>query len=377
MTTNIFRFYDLLSERHSRLRQLSSFDRDPDRGGNWGGLRPAPARRKRILLEPGETHTIASMSGAGMIVRLWMTTLLPINSQALRSLILRFYWDGEQEPSVECPFGDFFGAPFAHYVPYKSELMSMTSGGFLCNWPMPYASGARLEIHNDGSKTVDPLFYQLTFYEFRTPLESSLRFHAQWRRENLTQPDVPYTILRAEGTGYYVGCHLFMQNREWWLRLPLKNMIFPYGFGMGMLEGQERIWVDEEAAPSIQGTGTEDLFNAGWYFNRGTFSAVNHGCNIRNFVKARAAAYRFDLNSPVPFNRSFHMTIDHGFENKVKCDYSSVAYWYQTEPHKPFPQLPPSAKRRPRSPRINIVQTILSLGAPILVGMIISQRLWK
>ena len=360
---------NLLDPRHGRMRQVSSFDRDPDRGGTWHGLRPAVARRKRVLLAPGETHTIGELTGAGMITRMWMTTLLPLNLHALRNLTLRLYWDGEPQPSVDCPFGDFFGAPFGRYVGYVAEPMSLTSGGFNCIWPMPYASGARLEISNDGPGTVDPLFYQVTFYELDAPPESKLRFHAQWRRDNPTRPAEPYTVLEARGVGHYVGCHMFMQNREWWLRSPLRDIIFPYGFGMGMLEGQERIWVDGEATPSVVGTGTEDYFNAGWYFIGDGFSAPQHGCTMRNFVTGRAAAYRFDLTSPVPFRQSLRMTLDHGFENMLECDYASVAYWYQEEPHLAFPPLPPTAARRPLSPLGNVVQAALTLGAPAFVGL--------
>jgi hypothetical protein len=42
------------------------------------------------------------------------------------------------------------------------------------------------------------------------------------------------------------------------------------------------------------------------------------------------------------------VTIEHGHANKLSNDYSSTAYWYQIEPHKPFPPLLPVAQRLPR-----------------------------
>lgn len=354
--------------RDGAVHQATSFDRDPDRGGTWGGLRPAPARRKRILLQPGESHTAASIVGAGVINRIWMTTLPFSNPHALRDLVLRCYWDGEDRPSVESPLGDFFGAPFGRSVPYSAAPMSLTGGGFSCLFPMPFASGARLEIANDGPSTVDPLFYAVTYTALDRVPAGSLRFHAQWRREDRTQRGVPYTVLDARGQGHYVGCHLFMQNRTWWLRPPLKAAIFPYGIGLGMLEGQERLWIDDEPAPAVVGTGTEDYFNAGWYFVGGPFSAPYHGCPLRSTVTGRVAAYRFDVTAPTPFRKSLRLTFDHGYENQVDADYASVAYWYQAEPHQPFAPLPSALERRPLATWSNMWQFVLSLGAPGVVA---------
>jgi hypothetical protein len=362
-----------LTLQPGRVRQVSSLHRDL-RGGTWGGLRPAPAKQKRILLEPGETHTLAELSGAGLITRLWLTTFLPGKAHVLQDLTLRCFWDGEREPSVECPLGDFFGAAFGRYTAYVSAPLSLTSGGFTCAFPMPYAAGARLEIRNEGRSVVDPLFFNVTYYELDEPPPSALRFHAQWRRENPTRPGQPYTILEAEGVGQYVGCHVFMQNREWWLRPPLSEIIFPRGVGIGMLEGYERIWIDGEETPSVTGTGAEDFFNAGWYFRGGTFSTPTYGCTVRNYLTARIAAYRFDLNAPTPFRQSLRLTLDHGFQNQVLTDYSSVAYWYQIEPHAPFAPLPPPDGCRPRSPLANVAQALLPLGAPLALGAALWRR---
>lgn len=368
------RLRGLLLHGEGRMRQFSSLDQDPDRGPTWWGLRPAEARRKRISLAPGEVHCMALLQGAGLITRIWMTVLPQLNRGVLRNVVLRFYWDGEATPSVECPLGDFFGAPFGRSVPFVAEPMSIAGGGFYCAWPMPYAAGARLEICNEGASPVDPLFYQITLLELTGP-GTELRFHAHWRRENPTSAGTSYTILKAEGSGHYVGCFVFLQNREWWLR-PSVRAAFPYGFGLGMLEGREHIRVDGEDVPSIEGTGTEDYFNGGWYFRGGTFSAPTHGCTMRDFISGRVSAYRFDLDAPLPFRRSVEITLDHGIDNSLICDYASVAYWYQEEPHPTFAPLPDVRARRPRSPVASRIQAAtiilgaLALGALALVALL-------
>jgi hypothetical protein len=370
-------FHHLLYPQPGWTHQASSFGRDPARGSNWGGYRHMEACIKRILLAPGETHTMASLSGGGMITRIHMTTLLPFNAHALRNLVLRFYWDGETHPSVESPFGDFFGAPFGAYQPYASAPMSLTAGAFNCLWLMPYANCALLEITNEGSSVVDPFFYNITYQEMAKGPPSALRFHALWQRENPTRRGIPYTILDAEGSGHYVGCHLTMQNRDWWLRSPMRDISFPRGFGLGMLEGWETIYRDGETEPSVMGTGTEDYFNGAWYYvpKNGRFSAPYHGCILRDLLRSRIAVYRFDMSVPVSFSKSLSVHIGHGFYNEMACDYSSTAYWYQTEPHRPFAKLPQAHLRQPHPATVNIAQSALLLAPPVAAMVALLWRL--
>ena len=372
-------FHQLLIPQPGWTRQATSFGRDPDRGEDWGGVRHLEARVKRILIAPGETHVMVSLSGAGMITRIWMTTLLPFQAHALRDLVLRFYWDSEDEPSVESPFGDFFGAPFGTYQPYASAPMSLTAGAFNCLWLMPFADGARLEITNEGASAVDPFFYNITYQELPDGPPSPLRFHALWQRQNPTQPGVPYTILHAEGSGHYVGCHLNMQNREWWLRPPARAISFPRGFGLGMLEGQETIYRDGETEPSVQGTGTEDYFGGAWYYltKGGRFSAPYHGCILRDVLRSRIAVYRFDMTAPVSFSHSLRVEIGHGFTNALSCDYSSTAYWYQTEPHRTFPSLPTVTLRQPQPATGNLAQSGLVFSPAIVAILALLWRLGR
>jgi hypothetical protein len=366
----------LLGQAPGRTRQASSAGRD-DRGPDWLGFRPHLARTKRILLEPGETHSMADLDGPGMITRIWMTTpTLPLQS-TLRDVVLRFSWDGESHPSVECSFGDFFGASFDRARSYVSAPLSITSGGFNCLFPMPYATGAHLEITNEGRRVVDPFFYAVTYDDLAEPPPSQLRFHAQWRRERRTSPGHPYTILEATGQGHFVGVRLDMQNLDNWLRRPPTEAVFPYGLGMGMLEGQERIWVDDDQVPSVLGTGTEDYFNSGWYFLKGCFSAPTHGCTVSSWLTGRASAYRFDIHSPVPFQQRIRVTVDHGMNNLVETDYSSTAYWYQSEPHNPFPKLPPPHERAPTPVWQNVAQSSTVLMPAAAVGALLLRRMLR
>jgi hypothetical protein len=173
-----------------------------------------------------------------------------------------------------------------------------------------------------------------------------------------------------------MGCHLNMQNREWWLRGPVRDIKFPRGFGLGMMEGWESIYRDGEMEASVRGTGTEDYFGGAWYFlsKGGRFSAPDHGCIVRDVLRGRIAAYRFDLSAPVSFSRSLRVEMAHGFYNDLACDYSSTAYWYQAEPHRPFSALLPVPRRKPQSATLNLAQSALLLAPPV-AGMLV--LLWR
>ncbi len=58
-------------------------------------------------LRAGKTYTLLDAEGSGMVRRIWFT-FPPNDPMAMRCIILRIYWDGQEQPSVEVPMGDFF-----------------------------------------------------------------------------------------------------------------------------------------------------------------------------------------------------------------------------------------------------------------------------
>ena len=296
---------------------------------NWKTIQisshdPTHGNADYLTVEPGATVRLGDITGSGIISRVWFA----INSgdeHILRYLLLKFSWDNEETPSVFTPIGDFFGAGFAEYMHHYNAMHGMTSGGFFSYWPMPFREKALLEVENRSKQPVSHLYYNIEFH--KTPLqEDALYFHCRYNRENPTEIDSNYTILNAEGRGHYAGCVLNMQSYD-------KGSLL-------MLQGDECITVDEEEIPSITGTGTEDYFQGGWFWNRGAFHAPYHGLTVMDEVNSKYSAYRLHIPDPVPFDESIKVEIEHGHANMLQQDYSSVAYWYQTEPHGDFGEIP-------------------------------------
>ncbi len=303
--------------RSYRLVQVSSYDTT---GGN----------NDRINIKSGQNAVIMDMDGPGVITRIWVT-IDSRDPHFLRRIVFRMYWDNEPDPSVEVPVGDFFGTGFG-YRHYTSLYTGMSSGGYYCFFPMPFNKHARIEVENGTGQEIYAFYYHIDVQKHEKPFEEMACFHALWNREIRTQPDRNYTVLEAEGRGHFVGLAMSMQG---------------YDAGLGFLEGDEMVYVDGETFPSVYGTGTEDFFTSGWYFSNGTYSAPVHGLIIKDDSLSRIAAYRFMTGDAIPFRKSIRFTIEHGHANSEVSDYASTAYWYQEEPHKPFPELPDPALRIP------------------------------
>ena len=304
----------------------------------------------------GETLTLLDVAGPGLITHIWITVASP-DQQHLKALVLRAYWDGETTPSVEAPLGDFFGLGLGEYYRYQSIPLSVGSDKALnCFFPMPFQKRARISVTNDGSAKVDAFYFNIDYRAYSKPLpDDQLYFHAQYRQANPASgwtnewksngdPRVNdrknlggegnYVWMEATGRGHFVGVTMsILQNQDdWWG------------------EGDDMFFIDGEARPSIQGTGSEDYFLGAWGFGDHAFAYGLYGAPVKGAEKAgsRTSVYRFHLDSPITFTKSLRATIEHGHANHRSDDFFSVAYWYQAEPHAEFPKLPSQKERIPK-----------------------------
>jgi hypothetical protein len=361
--------------RHVRTRRISSWDQT---GGN-NDFRQVP---------PGETIVLADIQGAGCINHIWCTHMCA-QPDYLRRVVLRMRWDDEEYSSVEAPLGDFFGVGHAQTTNFVSLPLQMSPAegrAFNCYFPMPFATRALLELTNEGEQELT--FYFYVDYELHDAIPTDLgRFHAQWRRQNpcdgisdagMTNTDFSfggtniggegnYLILEAQGQGHYVGCNLNIHNLRtggpqgapvrwpgelsWPMRMEEAegNLELLLGCFNWYGEGDDMIFIDDDTwPPSLHGTGTEDYFNTA-YCPAIKYEAPYHGVTLPGGPNwsGKISLYRFHIEDPIHFQKSIRVTIEHGHANRRSDDYSSTAYWYQLEPHKPFPPLPPVADRLP------------------------------
>jgi hypothetical protein len=315
---------------------------------------------KTFTIGAGARETVFAADGPACIDSFRLRFAEKLTPLALKRLVIRAYWDGEQSPSIETPVLDFFGCGFQE-SPFVSLPLLMQPGDYTCRFPMPFAKAGRIELVNGGTAAV-AVDVSIDSRGFEKLNSSALYFHAKWHRE-LTVEGVPYTILAARGRGHYVGCNMSMQGQRW----------------ISFLEGDELIYVEGAKEPALHGTGTEDYFNCGWYFNGGLVAQPLHGLTVMTGAD-QVGAYRLQVPDCVPFDQQIDVKIEHGGENDYpEADYSSTAYFYQREPHVDFFKLPEPSKinlpRRPYQPVPHAVEA--EKLQPVASGGVLRMVRWE
>ncbi|MFX0090320.1 MAG: glycoside hydrolase family 172 protein [Candidatus Hodarchaeota archaeon] len=322
---------------HDTLVKVNGFNRQ------WNPFRERGIKhRDNTKIEPLQTFEFPIIEGSGSIVNIWFTFIANIlglrkyyDSWEIRKKVyLRIYFDDEKKPSVDSPIGDFFGVGFGKYREYQSKYLEETSGGYICRFPMPFKRNARIEINNTSEEqSVEAFYGAITYRQYGKQISyEPFYFHAQYREEKPTTPEIPYKLFDANGEGFYAGCVLNQEN--------VKRRD-----GLRFLEGNTKFYINGETKPSLEYTGTEDLFQGAWYYVGGSFSAPYHGCTIYSWRKAgiinllragfrknQVSQYRFHEYDAIPFQKSLLIFTHHGEFDEIPANQSSVTYFYARKP---------------------------------------------
>ncbi|MBS4200495.1 DUF2961 domain-containing protein [Bacillus sp. FJAT-49732] len=291
-----------------------------------------------VIIQKNTVFTMADIQDSGAIQHIWLTCF-PTH---WRSLIIRMYWDGEEQPSVQVPIGDFFCSGWCERANLNSLPVAVNpAGGMNCYWEMPFRKSAKITVENIGNEDA-VLYYQVDYTLTEVP-EDMAYFHAHWNRSNPLEYKEVHTIVdHIKGQGHYVGTYLAWQvnNTGWWG------------------EGEIKFYMDgDKEFPTICGTGTEDYFGGAWNWEQPkgeycTYSTPYLG--MHQLIKPdglyrsqqRFGMYRWHVMDPIRFEEELKVTIQalgwrsEGRYLPLKDDISSVAFWYQTEPHIPHPAIP-------------------------------------
>ena len=292
-----------------------------------------------VAIPAGETFTLADIQDAGAIQQIWMTA-----TGNWRFSILRIYWDDQEIPSVECPVGDFFAMGWGKFAQVSSGAICVNPGSaFNCYWEMPFRNRCRITMTNIDEEDM-VLYYQINYTLTDVP-DDAAYFHAQFRRTNPLPYKSVYTLCDGiNGQGQYVGTYMAwgVNNRGWWG------------------EGEIKFFLDDDSEyPTICGTGTEDYFCGSYNFDLGseaggytTFTTPQAGLHQvirpdgRYSSQQRFGMYRWHVSDPVRFQDNLKVTIQAlGWRAgrrylPLQDDIASVAFWYQSLPTAPFPELP-------------------------------------
>jgi hypothetical protein len=256
---------------------------------------------------------------------------------------------------VQSPLGDFFGQGWGENYVYAALPLAAApkdGKGLNCYFPMPFSKGARITIENDSDHAIRAFYFYIDYEVHDSIPEDAGRFHAWWNREltvpegdienewSVMMPQAPnqsdeknYLFADIEGRGHFVGVNYYVDSPG------------PMWYG----EGDDMWMVDGELWPgSLHGTGTEDFFNSSWCPNEVYIHPYFGYPRVPNKLgwMGRTHCYRFLIEDPICFTTSLKSSIEHGHANVLTLDIASVAYWYQSEPHKVFPVIHTRAQRQ-------------------------------
>jgi len=301
-------------------------ERAPDNLGQGWKVRPF------TRINAGETKTLMDVKGSGIIQHIWLVE--NINP----SMVIRMYWDGEKTPSVEAPAPDFFAVGHGKFARVNSLPVVVNPANALnCFWPMPFHKRARITLTNESDKDVDLVAYQITYLETELPKEAAT-FHAQWRHSTFAAEN-PHRLVEIKGRGRYVGTFMAIGqlDKGWWG------------------EGEIKFFMDgDKEFPTICGTGTEDYFLGSYGFPEvytGAYSGTTLPTNADGDMPAQWSLYRWHIQDPICFDKDLRVTFQglgwgtDGKYRKTRDGVTTVAYWYQSEPHAVFPKLPSANER--------------------------------
>ena len=282
----------------SRWASAENWRGEKGAGGQAGQGRKGSAW---FPLRAGQQQTLAEVTGtSGMVRRLWCT-IRDRSPQMVRSIRLDIYWDGAATPAVSAPIGDFFGHAAGRCVPFQSALFSSPEGrSFNCCIPMPFGSGMKIVVTNEGTTDLSHVFYDVDYTIGDAFGDDLLYFHTHWRRENPTTYQADYAVLpRVEGRGRFLGMSVGAiadtdrYADSWWG------------------EGEIKVYLDGDGDfPTLCGTGVEDYVGNGWAGNSDvTYSHAYQGFPLNDLQRQEFAFYRFHIPDPIYFYQDIRVAV--------------------------------------------------------------------
>lgn len=259
-----------------------------------GGLENRGAKgRPYVSLPAGGSVDLMAFRGSGTVCRIW-ATISDRSAEALHGLKIEMFWDDAATPAVSAPFGDFFGVGLGRRTAFECALFSDPEGrSFNCFVPMPFRTGARIVVTNEGARDVSHLFYDVDVLTNVVHPEEALYFHACWRREAPNALGKDFAILPyVAGDGRFLGCNVGL-------------ITDPRYEGLWWGEGEVKLRFRGERTATLCGTGTEDYIGTAW--GQGRFAHRTQGCTIAE--DGFWAFYRYHVDDPVFFDGGCEVTI--------------------------------------------------------------------
>jgi len=291
-----------------------------------------------VTLQAGKAATLFEMNRPGRIVGIRLRPAETLMGKK-RDVVMRAYWDGDSQPAILSPAGDFFGSAWGQPA-MKSLLVGTADGVNYCYFPMPFDKSGRIELYAEPGLDRNVSIQAEVLFVPMGRKKNEGKFYALWRRENPTTKGKPFTFIETEGRGHLVGA-------------VQQSQAFESG-GTYYFEGDDQTTIDGDLV--IHGTGSEDFYNGDWYDVPGRWetrrSFVLSGCLAYKKHLGRTGGYRIMLGDAYAYRESILQTIEHApTNNDTLNDYCGLTYLYSQDRPTCAWTLPPAEQREILDPK--------------------------
>jgi hypothetical protein len=314
---------------HRRVRPAETRDTLAFLADNAGQVPGGALQRMRyvdqaFMVAAGQGVDVAIVEGAGTL-QLSSFSYASADESAGRDVHLQLYWNGSMHPSLDLPLETLFAGRQKLRALRTLPMLVELGGGratLTITLPMPFRRGARVRLQNLGSA---PHEVQARVEGTnQVPAGTFGELRATWMEEH--GPFTPLRRFRAtsfRGRGKFIGLMMFIDGRgKADGRTP-----HPVSF----LEGDATTIVDGR---SFQGTGTEDYFNAGFYFQDGQYDSpfsalVRLDANLEKGTSEVTAVRWHVLEDAIEFEQGFELRFEYGsYEPLAAHHYAALGFYY-------------------------------------------------
>lgn len=250
-------------------------------------------------------------------------TATPSQAEVARDILsntrVQIYWDDQTSPSVDMPLGFFFGVGSSGEAAVKGLFFGVDPANhtYYNFFPMPYGKNAKIILVNSSSSNITDanLEVQYNSKAYNGLGTEAGYFTAIYNKQDPSITGQEYTLTNLTGKGHIVGTIVNISQ--------MKNTL-------EILEGDHKVFIDsEDQTPKLQGTGTEDFFNGGYFFRNGAFTLPLHGNPIKDqYYKNTIVMYRLSPYDSFIFNSKIKFNLEHGYSNDLNGKYESGIFAY-------------------------------------------------
>lgn len=227
---------DLPQVRNEKTHLVPSF---------WAELPKLKAKTTLPILDVDGPGVVTMIHGSAMGTAMGTG----FNSDAVKSLIIRVFYDGETKPSIEMPYMDFFADVQSESAYFSTIYFSKVKESHNFRLQMPFKKHITIAVENPSDEELMG-YVDVQWEELSSLPENQAYLYAAYQSGNLN-PNKPLALYEL-GRPATIVAH--------WMQYESANS----PGGEVICEGNQELYLDGDQTPTLNYLGTEDVYGYSW-----------------------------------------------------------------------------------------------------------------